>query len=163
MNGSATISFPLGKGLFNFRTAGVAVHNGKLLMHKTPSDHFWSLPGGRTDMFELTRETLVREMAEETGKTIVVKDLLWIVENFFEYSQIHHHEIGFYYKMEIPDLDNEDDFRTTEEGSELLFHWHPLEDLHTIKMYPDFITADLILNTSCTKHMIAGFKNLDGG
>jgi ADP-ribose pyrophosphatase YjhB (NUDIX family) len=66
MNGPSTISLPLNGGLFNFRVAGVAIYNDCILLHKTPSDNFWSLPGGRVDMFEFTKETLLREMVEET-------------------------------------------------------------------------------------------------
>ena len=163
MNGPATISFSLSDGLFNFRVAGVAIQNGKLLLHKTLSDNFWSLPGGRSDMFEVTAQTLLREMSEETGMEVVVGDLLWVVENFFEYNGIRHHEIGFYYKMEIIDLQNELDFVATEEGSELTFHWHSLQNLHQIKIYPEFITSDLIENTTSTKHIVAVFKNLNEG
>lgn len=161
MNGSATISFPLDNGLFNFRVAGVAIQNGKLLLHKTPFDNFWSLPGGRVDMFEMTQQTLLREMLEETGMPVIIGNLLWVVENFFEYNGIRHHEIGFYYKMEIIDLENESDFMATEEGSELMFHWHLLEDLHDIKIYPDFISKELIENSEFTRHIIVDFKNLN--
>ena len=161
MNGPTAISFPLDGGLFNFRVAGVAVKNGKLLLHKTPSDNFWSLPGGRADLFETTSQTLVREMIEETGLTIQVAELMWIVENFFEYNGIRHHEIGFYYKMEIPDLKDNVDFLSIELGSELLFHWHPIEDLHNLKIYPQFISQSLIQNTIHPKHIIADFINLN--
>ena len=161
MNGPATISFPSDGGLFNFRVAGVALSNGKLLLHKTPSDNFWSLPGGRADMFEVTSQTLVREMMEETGLHIRVGELMWIVENFFEYNDIRHHEIGFYYKMEIPNLKNDFDFSAIEPGSELLFHWHPIEELHSIKIYPDFIKEDLIQNTKYPRHIVADFVNLN--
>jgi hypothetical protein len=90
-----------------------------------------------------------------------VGDLLWIVENFFEYDQIRHHEIGFYYKMEIRSLATEQDFTAIEEGSELLFHWHPLGELSSIKIYPDFITKELIQNTSSIRHIVTDFKNLN--
>jgi 8-oxo-dGTP pyrophosphatase MutT (NUDIX family) len=161
MNGPAAISMFLDGGKFNFRVAGIAVQNDKLLLHKTPSDHFWSLPGGRADMFEFTRETLLREMLEETGLSAEVGDLLWIVENFFEYDQIRYHEIGFYYKMEIRSLATEQDFTAIEEGSELMFHWPPLGELSSIKIYPDFITKELIQNTSSIRHIVTDFKNLN--
>ena len=161
MNGSATISFPLEGGLFNFRVAGIATHHGKLLLHKTPSDNFWSLPGGRADMFEVTSQTLVREMMEETGFHIQVGELMWIAENFFEYNGIRHHEVGFYYKMEIPDLKNDCDFSAIEPGSELLFHWHAIDELHSIKIYPDFIKQDLIQNSAGPRHIVVDFINLN--
>ena len=161
MNGPTAISFPLDGGLFNFRVAGVAVKNRKLLLHKTPSDNFWSLPGGRTDLFEVTSQTLVREMIEETGLLVQAGELMWIVENFFEYNGVRHHEIGFYYKMEIPGMENDTDFPSIELGSELMFHWHPVEDLHSIKIYPEFISEDLIQNTIHPKHIVVDFIDLN--
>lgn len=163
MNGPSTISLPLNGGLFNFRVAGVAVFNGKILLHKTPTDNFWSLPGGRADIFEFTKETLLREMMEETGMRVEVADLMWVVENFFSYDGSKYHEVGFYYKMDIQADGNQYDFQTVEEGGELLFHWHEIDKLHEIKIYPGFISADLILNTSHTRHITVDFQDLNAG
>ncbi|MBE9460503.1 NUDIX hydrolase [Dyadobacter subterraneus] len=161
MNGSSAICLPVENSLFNFRVAGVAMHNGKLLLHKTPTDNFWSLPGGRVDLFEFSRETLLREMLEEIGKTVSVGNLLWVVENFFEYNNIKHHEIGFYYQMEISDLENQDDFIVTEDETELLFHWEEIDKINPGSIYPEFITKDLLLNTSSIQHITQNFKNLN--
>ena len=161
MNGSSAICLPVENSLFNFRVAGVAMHNGKLLLHKTPTDNFWSLPGGRVDLFEFSRETLLREMLEEIGKTVSIGNLLWVVENFFEYNNIKHHEIGFYYQMEISDLENQDDFIVTEDETELLFHWEEIDKINPGSIYPEFITKDLLLNTSSIQHITQNFKNLN--
>ncbi|MCF0058835.1 NUDIX hydrolase [Dyadobacter sp. CY356] len=161
MNGSSTICLPVENALFNFRVAGVAVQNGKLLLHKTPTDNFWSLPGGRVDMFEFSRETLLREMMEEIGKSVRVGNLLWVVENFFEYNSIKHHEIGFYYQMEIPGLESQDDFVVIEEKTELLFHWEEVETINPGSIYPEFITKDVLRNNSSIQHITLNFKNLN--
>lgn len=161
MNGDNTISFPLPGGLFNFRIAGVAVYSNKILLHKAPTDHFWSLPGGRADLFEWSKETLLREMMEETGMPVEVADLMWVVENFFSYEDQKYHELGFYYRMHLQVPPSQQDFLTTEEGGELLFHWHDLDRLHEIKIYPAFITAELIENTAHTAHITVDFQNLN--
>lgn len=161
MNGAESICLPVGNSLFNFRVAGVAVQNGKLLLHKTPTDNFWSLPGGRVDMFEFSKETLLREMVEEIGKTVTVGNLLWVVENFFSYNEIRYHEIGFYYQMEIPDLENQLDFVVQEDDTELLFHWEDIKQIDSGSIYPEFITTDLLLNTTSIQHINLGFKNLN--
>jgi 8-oxo-dGTP pyrophosphatase MutT (NUDIX family) len=160
MNGTSTICLPVHNALFNFRVAGVAIHKEKLLLHKTPTDNFWSLPGGRVDMFEFSRETLLREMLEEIGKTVEVGNLLWVAENFFEYNEIKHHEIGFYYQMHIPVLEHQEDFVVVEGNTELLFHW---QDVHQIEgsIYPEFITTDLLLNKTSIQHITLGLKNLN--
>ena len=161
MNGSSTICLPVDNALFNFRVAGVAIQNGKLLLHKTPTDNFWSLPGGRVDMFEFSRETLLREMLEEIGKPVRVGNLLWVVENFFEYNNIKHHEIGFYYQMQVPDIENQDDFILIEDETELLFHWEEVETINPGNIYPEFITKDLLCNNSSFQHITLNFKNLN--
>lgn len=159
MNGPATISFPLGNGLFNFRVVGVAVCQDKLLVHKTSSDQFWSLPGGRVDFFEATRETLLREMMEETGLEAEVQELMWVSENFFRYNDQDYHEIGFYYKMRVLPA-NFHDFVSLEEDVDLHFHWHPLNELAALSIYPEFITEELIRNTSSVQHIVTGYKDL---
>ncbi|REA56878.1 NUDIX hydrolase [Dyadobacter luteus] len=160
MNGPKTISLPLDGGLFNFRVAGAAIWNDKILLHKTPSDNFWSLPGGRVDMFEFTRDTLLREMMEETGIAAEVTDLMWVVENFFAYDGRQYHEVGFYYRMILPESESQEDFSAVEADTDLLFHWHPIDKLHEIMVYPDFITADMIRNSESTRHISLSFKDL---
>lgn len=161
MNSVSSICLPVEDALFNFRVAGVAVQNGKLLLHRTPTDNFWSLPGGRVDMFEFSKETLLREMLEEIGREVIIGKLLWVVENFFEYNETRHHEIGFYYQMEIPDLEDQLDFVVQEDDTELLFHWENVENIDSGSIYPEFITADLLLNTSSIRHITLDFKNLN--
>ncbi|GGB91214.1 NUDIX hydrolase [Dyadobacter sediminis] len=156
------ISLPVQDSLFNYRVAGVAILNGKVLMHKTPSDHFWSLPGGRAELFEFSQDTLRREMQEETGMLVQVGKMLWISENFFRYNGIRHHEIGFYFEMEIPDLKDQTDFSGSEGQEELLFKWLDAESLHSIKIYPEFLAAALAQNPLETGHFTSGFTDLDG-
>jgi 8-oxo-dGTP diphosphatase len=47
---------------------------------KPPMDGRWSLPGGRQELGETTRETAVREVAEETGIEIRLGPLLDVVD-----------------------------------------------------------------------------------
>jgi ADP-ribose pyrophosphatase YjhB (NUDIX family) len=57
----------------------IAVRDGALLLIRrghAPSRGRWSLPGGRVEPGETAREALVREMAEETGLTVKVGDLV---------------------------------------------------------------------------------------
>jgi len=155
------ISLAIDGALFNYRVAGVAVLNGKVLLHKTRADNFWSLPGGRASLFEFSKDTLVREMDEETGLEVEVQELLWISENFFVYNGIKHHELGFYYKMNIPSLDNQDDFIGMEGAEELLFKWHPVTDLASIGIYPEFLAEELTQNPLRVKQFTSDFKDLD--
>lgn len=154
------ISLPAGDSLFNFRVAGIAVLNGKLLLHKTAEDHFWSLPGGRCDMFEFSKETLQREMVEETGQEVEVQKMAWIVENFFEYRGIRHHEIGFYYRMRFTGLTHQDDFVFQDGDNTLLYRWIPVSEVDYVPVYPEIIKSVHILNELDFKHFTIGLQNL---
>ena len=155
------ISLPVGDALFNYRVAGVAILNGKVLLHKTPSDKFWSLPGGRAELFEFSKNTLIREMMEETGLDVTVGEMLWVSENFFVYNSIKHHEIGFYFTMEIHELENQSDFLGKEGSEDLLFKWINVSELHTIKVYPEFIAGQLSGNAEPARNFTADFRDLD--
>jgi 8-oxo-dGTP diphosphatase len=57
----------------------IAVRNGALLLIRrghAPSRGRWSLPGGRVEPGETPQQALVREMAEETGLTVEVGELV---------------------------------------------------------------------------------------
>lgn len=155
------ISLAIDGALFNYRVAGVAILNGKVLLHKTPQDNFWSLPGGRASLFEFSKDTLVREMMEETSMHVKVKEMLWISENFFVYNRIKHHELGFYYKMEIPSLEDQEDFIGVEGEGELLFKWHSVTELASISIYPEFLAEELTQNPLRFKQFTSDFKDLD--
>ncbi|MDQ4025950.1 MAG: NUDIX hydrolase [Actinomycetota bacterium] len=61
----------------------VVVADGRLLMvqrGKEPGAGLWSLPGGRVEHGEYLAEALRREVAEETGLAIEVRDLVGILE-----------------------------------------------------------------------------------
>lgn len=157
------ISLRIDGALFNYRVAGVAVLNHKVLLHKTPSDNFWTLPGGRCELFEFSKDTLRREMQEETGMDAEAGEMLWVSENFFLYNGDQYHEIGFYFEMEIKSLPNQDDFLGSEGQDELLFHWHDVSDLHSIRVYPEFLAEALARNPLEKGHFSSAFRDLDAG
>jgi 8-oxo-dGTP pyrophosphatase MutT (NUDIX family) len=52
---------------FALRVAGVAIHDGHVLLHRAECDDFWALPGGRAELLEPAAESLIREMQEEVN------------------------------------------------------------------------------------------------
>lgn len=155
------ISLRIDGALFNYRVAGVAVLNGKVLLHKTPSDNFWTLPGGRCELFEFSKNTLQREMQEETGMDAEAGEMLWVSENFFLYNGDKYHEIGFYFEMQIRNLPSQEDFLGSEGQDELLFHWHDMTDLHSIRIYPEFLAGALAKVPLQKGHFSSPFRDLD--
>jgi 8-oxo-dGTP pyrophosphatase MutT (NUDIX family) len=160
MNSLHSISIPVGDGLYNFRVAGIAIQNGKLLLHKTEDDNFWSLPGGRCEMFEFSKETLLREILEETGLQVEVQQLAWLVENFFEYKGVRHHELGLYYHMRFLTLKHQNDFVFKDGDNSLLYRWFPIGDVDHIKVYPEFIKSSLLLERREVQHFMVRMQDL---
>ncbi|TAE47309.1 MAG: NUDIX domain-containing protein [Bacteroidetes bacterium] len=134
------ISFSEGDCRFNYRVAGVAVREGRLLLHRFQSDGFWTLPGGRAEMGEVSSQTLIREMEEETGLKVIPTRLIWMAENFFIYHGRKYHELGLFYEME---LENEGVAPFTgAEGNHLLeFRWFSPEEIEQETLYPAFLRS----------------------
>ena len=96
----------VGEYKLNIRAAGVIIHNNKVLTHKNVNKDHYAIPGGRIEIGENSEETLKREMQEELGKEIEIKDYMATIENFFEMDGKKYHEFYFLYKAEFA---NEED------------------------------------------------------
>jgi 8-oxo-dGTP pyrophosphatase MutT (NUDIX family) len=148
---------------FVFRVAGVAVHNDRVLLHRSERDGFWSLPGGRGEMMEPSPETLRREMREETGLAVTVDRLLWVVENFFDYKDKTWHELAFYFLMSFPPDSPVWAQGEVFEGRELFpqgyelklfYQWFPLAGLDGLTVFPSFLPGGLRQLPLTVQHVI---------
>ena len=145
------IHFPGEDGTFNLRVGGIAIADGHVLLQRVEPDRFWVLPGGRPVMMEAAADTLRREMLEETGLSVEVGRLVWIVENFFEWSGARHHEIGLYFEMSVPTRTLAP-FKGREGELEIDFAWSPLESLPFIQ--PRFLAGRLKSLPASTEHIV---------
>ncbi|OZU89425.1 NUDIX hydrolase [Virgibacillus indicus] len=147
--------FKTGKAVFNYRVAGIWIKNDHVLIHKDVNDTKWALPGGRAEMFEDSRNTLIREFQEELAVKAETGRLLWIVENFFSYRGTEFHEIGLYYEVvgESSLLFQSDAFHG-EEGERLIYKWLPIGELDTVELYPAFLRKGLRALPAYTEHLI---------
>jgi 8-oxo-dGTP pyrophosphatase MutT (NUDIX family) len=143
---------------FTVRVAGVCLRDDYVLLHTGEGTDFWALPGGRCEMGEPTAETLRREMAEETGLQVAVGDLLWVMENFYTDEGKSFHEIGFYYRMELPaDVsppDIQPEFTGMEGAHFLLFRWFPLAEVEHLRLYPTYFRQALLDLPRTTRHVV---------
>lgn len=139
------ISFPFPGADFNYRVAAVAIRDGHVLMHRAVHDDFWALPGGRCEIMEPSSEAIVREMREETGESIRVERLLWVVENFFTYDHKRRHVLGLYYLVSLPPASRLLDLASPHAGVEgdlpLLFQWLPIIEAPRLPIYPIFLSS----------------------
>jgi ADP-ribose pyrophosphatase YjhB (NUDIX family) len=64
------------------RAAAILIENGRILLVKqeVSATRHWSLPGCKLDWVESLEQCLIREMKEETGLDIRVKELAYITD-----------------------------------------------------------------------------------
>ena len=154
------ISFLNDKRRFNYRSAGVVIREGHVLVVRMDNEEFNYLPGGRVEFGETSDCALEREIKEELNCKCKVGRLLFSVENFFRLNDEQFHELGRYYEVELPDnfpfaISNQP-FVTYDEGHKLVFNWVRLQDnsLAEAGLQPKWIRKELLDLPSDTLHLI---------
>lgn len=156
------ISYKIGDGTFNYRVAGVLIHDNKVLLATDQRTGFWYLPGGRVEMFESSAQTLQREMVEELSVTPTIQRLLWISENMFTVSQRGNvHELCFYYLMSLPDnseLYQKESFEVIElvegKSKKLSFKWFDIATIDAIDFKPAPLKERIKALPNCPEHIV---------
>ncbi|UOQ95475.1 NUDIX domain-containing protein [Halobacillus shinanisalinarum] len=150
------IRFKIGSTKFNYRAVGILVEQNHVLLHKQWDEHHWSLPGGGVEIGEPADKAVVREIKEELGWDTKVKNLSWVVENFFQYNQENFHELGFYYILSSRGkhpMFGTDPFHG-EEGQRLIYQWFPISELVSMHLQPPFLAEGLQNIPSVTQHLV---------
>jgi ADP-ribose pyrophosphatase YjhB (NUDIX family) len=151
------LTFPVGSGNFHFRTAGVWIDDGYVLLHGNAQEDFWALPGGRVEHMESAEGALHRELREELaiGEGTHIERLLWITQ-YFHYARDwgwsgDQHELGLYFLITPPPddaarlADKTRVYPCVELDSTLRFRWFPVAELpHTRVMRPAFLNSALL-------------------
>ena len=100
----------------------------------------------------------VREMAEELGEGITCGPLLYVVENFFEYAGKAQHEIGLYYRAQLPPgsrlLRTDTEHAGVEGDKALVFAWFPRAMLDAVALHPLFLKAALRDEPVAFRHVV---------
>jgi ADP-ribose pyrophosphatase YjhB (NUDIX family) len=156
------IRFERGNACFNYRVAGVAVHEDSVLLHQADGEAFWTFPGGRVELRETAEETLRREMKEEIDADVEVVRLLWFVESFFTYADLHYHEIALYFLMRFPatgtNLVQTGPFYGLEHEGEvkLTFQWFPRQQevLSRLPLLPSFLQTAVQSLPESVQHIV---------
>lgn len=142
------ITFERANNKFNFRVAGIAIHENRILLHTTVKDDFWTLPGGRVEFNESTDQAIIREMKEELDIEVRTDKLLFVNEDFFEYEGKKYHEIGFYYLVLFPPGHEitriKDEFYGIEDNGRLIFKWFPIDQLKDLNVFPEILKSGLL-------------------
>ena len=123
----------------NVRAAGVMIHNGKVLVHKNVNSDYYALIGGRVEIGESSEDTIKREIKEELGKDIKIKEYISTIENFFEIKGSKYHEIMFVYGIEfINEEDKKIDYvmKNIEGKDYLQYEWIELDRIEEYTLLP---------------------------
>jgi len=156
--GRQIVSFGSEGRTFNFRAAAVIIADGRVLLHRADYEDFWSMPGGRVEILEESREALRREMLEELGEEVEVGRLVWVGENFFEFQGADFHEMGMYYEVSLPAgsalLGRTDEWWAEDSGVKICFKWFELADAPGLPIVPGFLREGLGALPEGTKHVV---------
>lgn len=123
----------------NVRSAGVIIHNGKILLHRNVNSGHYALIGGRVEIGESSTDTIKREIKEELGKDIKITGYISTIENFFEIKSSKYHEIMFVHKIEFTNEEDQKIEYTMKniEGKEYLqYEWIDLDIIDEYQLLP---------------------------
>ena len=156
--GGILLQFKDGINVFRYRGVAVAIENNHVLLHKQEKHDYWSLPGGRCEFHETSRETVVREIEEELHEKVEAPRLFWFCENFYATPNHKYHEIALYYEIKFNSNSQIMDFSKTYQGKEidarLIFKWFPIDQLHKINVKPEFLVKSLQNIPDHVEHII---------
>ncbi len=152
------IRFTIDKTTFIVRSVGILIKNGKILLQHEKGGTEYALPGGTVKFGETTVSALIREWKEETGADILLKNLVWTEESFWEYHGKKQHTIAFYYAIDLADgstIPDNGEFVSQRDNCDILLGWMPLDEIESITLYPTFAKTELPRLDEHTKHFIS--------
>lgn len=105
--------------------SGLAVQNGAVLLvassYASHAQPLWNLPGGRQQHGELLRETVLREVHEETGLSGVILRLAYVSESY---------DRDTHFLSTIFEIETTGTMRAPQSGDHVVeAQWCPLEEL----------------------------------
>ncbi len=145
MNTDITVDFEGGR--FNYRVAGLLIHDGKLLAMMDDGIEHWYLPGGRVRLHETAENAVLRELVEELGLAdAVIERPLWLDQAYFECDGHKYHELCVYFlidhsKTDI--LERGEKFRIVEGKRGHSFEWLEFSRLEKEIFFPLFLKRDI--------------------
>ncbi len=93
------------------------------LRNKVPEKEYWSIPGGKLELFETFEEAVKREVKEEIGVGVHVIDLLGICDHIIKNEERHWVSPSFLCKIVAGEL------QIMEPTKHLDMRWFPLDHL----------------------------------
>jgi 8-oxo-dGTP pyrophosphatase MutT (NUDIX family) len=141
----------------NMRSAAVFLRNDEVLLFYFKAAGIWSLPGGRCNLLEDSKRTVIRECQEELAVEVKPIRLLWIIENFFDFKNEKFHEILFVHLVERVsgfDVFGQDEFYAHEAEEPMLCKWVKISELGQYKLLPSLFIEILKKIPEHAKHLV---------
>lgn len=130
------------------RVAAIIVDNDRILLveHTKNNRKYWLLPGGGVDQGEPLTEALQRELLEETGLEIAVRDLALVNDTIAPDQSRHIVHIAFHACVTGGELVVGADERLTDAA------WVPIDNVASLPFYPAIQEVVVKLATGKTLH-----------
>lgn len=134
-------------GRFRYRSCGIIINDGKILMATNKDDSYFYSVGGAVKMGETAEEACLREVFEETGEHFEIERLAFIHEKFFKINGENWHELAFYFLMKTKKLDQ---LKIEKIGKQEEMVWLAIDELTNVEAYPLFYAQELpqLINSS---------------
>ncbi|MBQ8555965.1 MAG: NUDIX domain-containing protein [Clostridia bacterium] len=161
---SRDILFDHGNARFSYRISALIVQNGRILLQCPVGTQDFAFIGGHVAFGETAEQTLLREIREELHTDATIGRLSAVGEVYIDWGRCadgtprHCHQIGLYFMATVDEnqLPHADRFTGWDdvghERYDLEYHWIPLEELHTLTVYPPQITAHLLRGEPSVLH-----------
>ncbi|NHD16403.1 MULTISPECIES: NUDIX domain-containing protein [unclassified Actinopolyspora] len=108
--------------------------SGRVLLIERTDNGLWALPGGAQDLGETTREAAVREVAEETGLTVEVTDIVGIYSDPRHVIAYDDGEVRQEFSIVFTARPMEGRLRPSGESRRV--HWIRSDELDALTMHP---------------------------
>ncbi|MEU1106866.1 NUDIX domain-containing protein [Streptomyces tibetensis] len=122
----------LKRGSFRLAAYAVCIEDGRVLLAHHASNN-WTLPGGRVEHAEDPFDTVIREVAEETGCSAVVERLLGVdsrvIPAAVARAGIEHQTVGIFYQVRITG----GQLRPEPNGETVESVWTPIPDVARLR------------------------------
>lgn len=147
--------------VFSYRTGGILVLNGRILLQK-PKDDDYAIVGGHVCRMETSEVALKREYREELHAEVETDRLIAVGELFFPWGEKTCHQICLYYSLRLSDasIPLEGSFFGYDDLGhrrlDLEYRWVPLEELKKgLKVYPLELIPILLTPSNETIHFVS--------
>jgi ADP-ribose pyrophosphatase YjhB (NUDIX family) len=123
---------------FRLAAYAVCIEDGRVLLARyAPPDgaENWTLPGGKVEHGEDPFDTVIREVAEETGCDAVVERLLGVDSRVIPIAEMRapgpvpHHNVGIFYRVRITG----GRLRPEPDGDIAESHWTAIPDVAELR------------------------------